>query len=261
MNFYWAKRVKLSVPEKYHSGWKQWFKDSLIEAQEKLRESPGVITNPMYYLFKQARKNKKPSTRWTEYNWKTLIPEYGEDVAYFYRKSVVIFWRHHRPNLHSEGAPLNQITHAVVIGLTGLEIEAHEVKDWIKALSSDEVELACRYASFELNGFPTWFPKLFESFPEIVCEFLMQEIRYELSDENQEKEVNYVLNDVCWSGKWAWDKLAPGIYDLLEKEPQKLSNLDKLLTIVQGSSLSNELIEILASNKCRTLVQVDALPQ
>jgi hypothetical protein len=102
--------------------------------------------------------------------------------------------------VRSEGAPLNETPYAVIIGLTGLEIEAHETKDWPQHLNTMEVERACKYASFELNGFPTWFPKLFETHPKIVCDFLLQEIWYELSIEKPETETSYILSDVSWSG-------------------------------------------------------------
>lgn len=238
--------------EKYHADWKKWFNDNLEDAREKLRENPGSLTNPIHYLFQRTREKKQSSTRWTEYNWKTLIPEYGEDVARFYRDGVVSFWRHYKPKFHSEGAPLNKTTHNVIIGLMGLEIEAREVQDWTKALPPVEVELACRYAFCELNGFPTWLPKLFETHPEIVCEFLMQEIRYELSIEAPETDTHYVIRRVGRSGQWVWDRLAPGIYKQLEDEPQNLSNLAQFLKVVQGSNLSDDLVEKLASWKCRT---------
>jgi hypothetical protein len=182
---------------------------------------------------------------------------YGEEVANFYRDGTVSFWRHHEPKLRSEGAPLNKTTRDVVIGLAGLEIEAHETKDWPKQLSAAEVELTCKYASFELNGFPIWFPMLFETHPKIASDFLMREIRYELSIESPEGEINYVINDVVWSGQWAWDQLAPSIYDLLKREPQNLSNLDNLLKILLGSTFPGDLIEALACRKCRTLKRLD----
>lgn len=159
--------------------------------------------------------------------------------------------------MRSEGAPLNQTTLAVIFGLTGLEIEANETKDWPKKLGTAEAERACKYASFELNGFPTWFPKLFETHPKIVCNFLMQEVRYELSIEKPETEANYIISDVSCSGQWVWDELALGIYDLLKKEPQNLSYVDKLLKILQGSKIQDEFIEKLASQKCRTLKKTD----
>ena len=173
--------------EKHHADWKRYLNEKLDEIRAALHDKPGTITNPLLYLFEQARDRKHTSSRWTEYNWKTLTPQYGEEVARFYRNSTVSFWRHHEPKLRSEGAPLNKTTHAVIFGLTGLEIEANETKDWPKNLSAAEVERACKYASFELNGFPTWFPKLFETHPRIVCDFLMQEVRYELSIERPDE--------------------------------------------------------------------------
>lgn len=251
----WKRRNEANrkKQEKSNADWKKYLNENLDEIRTVLRDKPGTITNSLHYLSEQARDITHKSSRWTEYNWKMLIPEYGEEVARFYRDGTVSFWRSHEPKLRSEGAPLNQTTLAVIIGLTGLEIEAYETKDWPKNLCAAEVELACEYASFELNGFPAWFPKLFKTYPEIVGNFLMREVRYELSIENPETETHYIISDVSWSGQWAWDQLAPSIYDLLKREPKNLSNLDKLLKILQGSTLSDDLIEVLASRKCRTL--------
>ena len=231
---------------------KKWFNDNLEGARNELSDKPGVMTKPMYYLYEQIRDMESSSEQNTKHSWKTLIPEYGEDVARFYRDGAVSFWLHYKPKFRSEGASTTHMHPDVTIGLTGLGIEACENKNWTEQLSPAEVELACRYATHELGGFPFWFPDLFDAHPDIVCKFLMQEIYYELSVESSEKETNYVLNNVCWTGQWAWDKLAPEIYVLLEEnEPQNLSNLDKLLKVVQGSNLSDELVEKLASRKCR----------
>ncbi len=255
----WKRRAEAErkKKQKYQADWKKHLNDNLDEARAALSKNPGTITNPLHYLFEKARDRKESSLRWTEYNWKTLIPEYGEEVARFYRDGTVSFWRHHEPKLRSEGAPFDQTTLAVIIGLSGLEIEAHENKDWPKKLSAAEVVLACKYASFELNGFPTWFPNLFEAYPKIVSGFLMREIQYELLIENPETETHYVISDVSCSGQWAWDQLAPSIYNLLKREPKNLSNLDKLLKILLGSALPDALIETLACQKCRTLKALD----
>jgi len=244
--------------KEYHVNWRKCLKANLDEFRTALRDQPGTVTEALSYLFEQTRGEKHTSGRWTDYNWKTLIPEYGEKVARFYRNSTVFFWRHHEPKLRSEGVPLNETPLGVIIGLTGLEIEANETKDWAKNLSAVEVELACKYASFELNGFPTWFPKLFETHPKIVCDFLIREILYELSLEKPEKETHYVISDVSCSGQWAWDQIAPSIYELLKaKEPKNLYNLDNLLKILQGSNLPDDLIEKLAFQKCRVLRNLD----
>lgn len=244
--------------EKHHTDWKKYFNDSLDKDRTALREKPGTITNSLLYLFKQTRDKSSTSGRWNEYNWKTLIPEYGEEVAHFYRDGTVSFWRHHEPKLRSEGAQSDQTTYAVIIGLTGLEIESHETKNWPKSLNDAEVELACKYASFEINGFPTWFPKLFDTYPKIVSDFLMQEIRYELSIEKPDAETHYIISDVSWSGQWAWDQIAPSFYEILKiTEPKNLSNLDQMLKVLQGSNLPDDLIEALTYQKCVALKKLD----
>jgi hypothetical protein len=256
----WKQRAEANrrKREKYHTDWKKYLNDKLDEVRATLREKPGTITNSLLYLFEQTRDKNSSSGRWTEYNWKTLIPEYGEEVARFYRDGTVSFWRNHTPKLRSEGAPFNETPYAVIIGLIGLEIEAHETKDWPRNLHATEVILACKYASFELNGFPTWFPKLSETHPKIVCDFLIQEVRYELSIEKPEVETHYIISDLSWSGQWAWDQIASRIYELLKKkEPKNLSNLDNLLKILQGSTLPDDVIKALACRKCRTLKKLD----
>ena len=257
----WKKRdeARRKQQEERQADWKKWFDENLTNVQQKHRNTAGVLTNPVLYLYERTRDEQISSGRWTGYNWKILIPEYGEDTARFYRDSAISFWRHHKPPLKSEGTPSSAITGDAIIGLTGLEIESREVKDWTGTLSSVEVELASRYAFIRWNCFPTWLPELFETHPEIVGELLMQEVRYELSIENPEQDTYHVLNSLSGSGQWAWDKLACSIYDLLKREPQNLSNLGRLLKIVEGSDLSGALIEKLASKKCRTLSQHDHL--
>jgi hypothetical protein len=155
----WEKQRKATQKkeEKHHKNWKKFFNNNLDEARTALRANPGVITSPLFYLFKQIERigNKENTIgRWAVYNWKKLIPDYGEEVAHFFRDGTVSFWRHHEPKLRSEGAPPNQTTYEVIIGLTGIEIESIEIQDWRKNLSVAEVNRACKYASFELNGFP-----------------------------------------------------------------------------------------------------------
>ena len=238
--------------DKIHADNKKWFFDNLESARIKLREDPGTMTRPMYYLLEQTRVIESQLEEDTNHNWKILIPEYGEEGALFYKEGAVSFWRHYKPKFRSEGASSGSRDYNFDIGLTGLEIEASENRNWTHNLDPAEVEYACRYATCELGGFPAWFSGLFDAYPDIVCKFLMQEIRYELSIETPETQTHYVISDVYRTGQRTWDKLAPEIYELLEKEPQNLSNLDDLLAIIQGSSLPDELVNILASDKCRT---------
>lgn len=240
--------------ENYHSGWAKYLSENLSVCQNWVRSNPGKLSNSLLYLFDKLRDGKGSSGKWTEYNWEKLIPEYGSEVAKFYRDSAVGFWRVHNPQLRSEGAELNQTTLAEIFGLSGLEIESIEIANWAYSLSSQEVELACRYASFELNGFPVWFPKLFEAHKEIVGQFLVKEIRYELSIEMPDVRTHYIIDDVSWSGQWAWDYIADSVFDILKSsEPVNLFNLNHLINILSGSNISSRKLGELAAEKCLTV--------
>ena len=120
---------------KIHADNKKWFFDNLESARIKLREDPGTLTRPMYYMLEQTRVIESQSEEDTKPSWKTLIPEYGEEGARFYKEGAVAFWRHYEPKLRSEGAPSDRRHCNVEIGLTGLEIEARENKNWTAHLS------------------------------------------------------------------------------------------------------------------------------
>ncbi|TBF24863.1 MULTISPECIES: hypothetical protein [Rhizobium] len=252
----WKKRSEAHKAKqaKYHAEWKAYLEKELETLLASQKAKPGEMLNATHYLFDCSRDDRHIGGKWNEYNWPKLIPKFGESIARFYRDSAVEFWRHYKPTLQSEGAPNNQTSHGTIFGLVGLEIEFHETPGWPSGLNPSEVELACRYASFELNGFPIWFPKLFEIYPAAVTEFLLGEIRYELSSENAEIDGNYIISDVSWSGQWSWEQLAPQLYSFLQTaEPVNLNNLGKLLKILQGSSISDVDLGALAATKCAGL--------
>ena len=215
---------------------------------------PTAISKSQWYLHSRVREIKDKHTDWTATQWQALVPEYGEDVARAYRDGVVAYWRKNKPVLLSEGAEKNSTPHTAIFGLTGITIEAAETPDWAATLTEEEVELACRYATFQLNGLPVWFPKLFEARPEICSAFLMKEIAYELSIVTPDNDPNYVLGDISWSGAWAWNQLSAPIFAYLKKaDPENSSTLNKLLKILQGSDLSDEKLAELAAQKTQSV--------
>jgi hypothetical protein len=249
----WKKRAATRERREYNNRAKS--KDFILSNIEFVRapelKAPTDISNAQWYLHERLREKAESANRWTVGRWRELIPEFGEEVAQAYREGVTKYWRKYRPILRSEGAPTNSTPLFVIFGLAGLDIEAAETPNWPSNLSKDEVLLACRYAAHELNGFPPWFPKLFESYPEIVGDFLLNEMREEVFSEKPDEESNYLLSDVGSSGQWAWDRMAPAALDLLRTiNVGNLFNLGKLLTILQGSSsVSDEDLASLAQLK------------
>ena len=249
----WRRRAEArrEREEANRQDWKTFLSANIKKLRDPGLAEPEQISQAQHYLHERMREKRETSGRWTEGNWRVLIGDQDEAVARAFRDGVVAYWRRYQPKLKSEGAEQNCTPFGAIFGLTGLSIEAAEVADWCDRLSESEVEIAFRYASHELNGFPSWFPKLFERFPDLVGGLLLDEIEFELSLADP---IHYILDDVSWSGEWAWDEIAPSVIRLLEAaEPKSLASLDKLLTIVQGSAVSDDRIRTLASEKCRTL--------
>lgn len=258
----WQKREKARTEKERKS--ENEFKSFLTKNADKLRD-PGfpdrtAVSNHQYHLHERMRQREPRSSRWTESRWELLIEEYDEPVARAFRDGAVFFWRRYSPQLLSEGAEPRETKFPVIFGLTGLNIEARETPGWPANLDDVDVGIACRYAVHELNGFPAWFARLFQEHSQIVSEFLLREIEYELSIAGRDEELHYVLSDLSWHGDWAWNEIAPALVRLLTKsEPKNLESLRKLLVIVQRSSISDRELIGLASAKCKKLRRNDHL--
>jgi hypothetical protein len=231
----------------------QW-REHLIANFEQLRQpdlaQPAVVSNAQYYLHQQMYNAPGASSNRSESNWRVLESEFGEPVARAFRDGVVAYWRQFRPKLVSEGASSGSTDFETIFGLTGLAIEAHEVEDWPDTLSDGDAELAFRYAMHELNGFPPWSPQLFAKFPEVIGRMSLQEINYELATEDENTDSYYLLYDVSWDGTWLWDAIGSSLCETVAaNEPKNLYNLEHVLKILQGSSISDDKLAELASRK------------
>ena len=85
-------------------------------------------------------------------------------------------------------------------------------------------------------------------------EFLLSEIKQEAVSEIPGTESHYLLSDVSSLGQWAWDQLAPALLKLLqERDVANVSNLSRLLRIVQGStSVTDHDLSLLAEQKAKS---------
>ena len=212
---------------------------------------PEDLSQLQWYLHHKAHEHKS-SSKWTDGSWRELIPVFGNEVAEAFRDGAMSYWRRFNPQLRSGGAEPNKTSAKIIFGLAGLEIESRERPETLEKLATADVERATRYALHELNGFPSWFPNLYRKNQETVTEIVLREIDYELRTGAPEADSNYVLSDVAWSAEWAWNDLAPALYAFLERsDPNNVSQLHRLLKIIQRSDLSDLEIAKLASKKVR----------
>lgn len=251
-------KERITNERKFHSRWKEWLDVNYPKLCDEtlLRDAfdKGRYLSAQYYLIGKMRDRKENSTHWAQSNWRDLIETFGSKVANSLRAGLILSWRLYRPSLRSEKDEKNGTPISVTIGLSGLEIEARETKGWPENLSNDEIELACRYAFKELNGFPSWFPKLFLKNPVLVKKILLKEIDWELENSQSDRETHYVLDKLRWSGQTLWEDVASDLLERLQIEPKNYSDLGKILKIILSSTIiSDQSVSTIASQKCRSL--------
>lgn len=222
-----------------------------LAAEVALINSPeaGVMTRSQAYLLEHMRDSSSSSNTWSSSNWSSLVTEFGLSVAQTFRDGAISFWRGYRPTLLSEGAAPNSTPYQVIFGLTGLAIEAKEKPTLFVQMSAEDARNAARYGLLELNGFPEWLPRLFALHARSVHEIVVHEILYELDAPHSESTGNRVLQRFRWGGDWMYEELASPLLTRLEQPVSHLESLQLALTIVQESSVDDELLGALASRR------------
>lgn len=183
-----------------------------------VRNPPGLesgqFSNDQYWLLREIEKDESRVSRGEAgANWRSLVPEFGEEVARAFRDAAIAFWRTYRPGLRSEGADTNTIAYALIFAMTGLAIEAQEREDFPSGLSPEEVDQALKYLTSELNGFPPWLEDFYKTFPEQVLTAVRKELDWELDDSGPDSSHHYILHDLVYYGAWLHGALAPGLVE------------------------------------------------
>lgn len=113
-----------------------------------------------------------------------LVPLLGSAVVDALREAFIRYWRMLAPRLIGERpeAERNQIYSTDMIGIVGVTQEALTSSDWVTRLSDDEVRLAVKLATLELNGFPDWLADLARNRPAISGEILWHSAAGDLHD-------------------------------------------------------------------------------
>lgn len=208
----------------------------------------GGVRRNQHYLSARMREFDKSSSRWTDGKWRALIPEFGLEVAMAFRDGAIAFWRTNIPEMLSDGAEPNKTSFTTVFGLTGLLFESRESRDWATNLTPQEAELATRYAMHELNGFPSWLPRLFAAHPDAVLRIVLGEIDYELRMALAiDTPSHYVLSDVSSVGGWLATPLAPELLKRLNSPLLSVEHLRQVLAILAGSDVNDADIAALSS--------------
>lgn len=229
----------------------KWMSENINLVFNESNLGEGEIIDAHVYLLNRLRKNDN-SRFWSSADWQSLVPMFGFQVAEAFKNAAVYFWRYHRPEIKSEKSQDdNSTSYKTIFGLVGLEIESKN-NSWVDKLTKKDAELACRYAVCELNGFPSWFPALYEKFPDVVTGFLIQEVLWEIDNTEGELGIHYIIGDIYSHGKYLWGGISADVVFVLEKKSINNSRiLEYLVNIIQSSSnISDDKIKEIARDKC-----------
>ena len=194
----------------------------------------GRIWNNTDWLLREIQEKTHAGNRLTASDWELLIPDFGETVAQQFRDFCRAFWKRYTPPLRPESAEGSRtIPDALIVGLSGLAMEASGDETWAERLTDDEAEIATRYALWELNDFPDWFPALLQAKPKPVRKMLREEIEWECGAFPPDGLLLYVLEKLRTTRTQVGNDLPDDIADILAtKEEVAINPLKSALSII-----------------------------
>ncbi|MEN3159448.1 hypothetical protein ABC502_13800 [Alkalimonas sp. NCh-2] len=173
------------------------------------------ISNDQSWLLEELRYGVERDSIVPTKDWQSLVNDFGTEVAGAFRDSVMAFWRNFQPEVGSEGGDISTYPHALIFAMTGIEVEANEAPGFPDNLSSEEVAHALRFITWEINGFPSWFEKVFRAFPEQVCTTVWHELKWELDTAESDQSKHYILHDLVYYAPWIHNALGQPLLSYL----------------------------------------------
>ena len=193
-----------------------------------------ILRNIRYLHGEIVNLSKRSGSRWAITRWRVLERDFGPEVAKAFRDYCVAYWRLYQPQLRSEiGEDAQSTPWAVILGLSGLGIEAAEDPTWATKLAPDEAVIATRYALWELNSLPIWFEALFDGHPTSVTQVLLGEMTWELAQPRTVNSAGYIFARLRWTSTRLGTALRDDILGLLSANPAAdATALTEALTVI-----------------------------
>lgn len=235
-----ADRVREKKKQEAEQTRTEWIADLKVNPDkvgDLTTASEGKLWNHTIWLIEEMGKQQRTSgtwSTWTQSRWQELVPDFGETVAESFRDFCQAFWRRYTPQLRSETVEdTGKIPWGVIVGLSGLSMEAQMNPDWATALTQTEAGLATRYALWELNNFPPWFWSLYQTHSSTVRKVLLREIRWEFDTSRSSDLSVYVLSRLRWTAETLGHKLRNDLIQILKTRPQpNVTPLTAALTVI-----------------------------
>ena len=196
----------------------------LKDNPDHVRNPPGLqsseLSNDQCWLYREVEGDGERTNRAEGADWKSLIDEFGMEVAIAYCDAAMKYWRQYTPGLRSENPGIQPdgssgivITIFQLFAMAGLEIEAQEAQGFPEDLSESEVRHALRYTTLELNGFPSWLEAMYRTHPQAVAEAIQTELFWELTYTQPGQPMHYILDDLNHYAPWLHGAIAESLLE------------------------------------------------
>ena len=207
--------------------------EALQRAPQRLRNitdrTVKAVFGDLYDLSQQVRYAVESRHRWGCAEWQQLIPEFGREVAEAARDGFKAYWGLYTPETEAQNG---SCTHGVVVGLTGLAVEAAEDPDWANKLSSIEAKTAITYAVHEINGLPDWAPDLIAVHPATCDEVIREELRWEINFKGDQPP-HHMFSAIRYGEGAVRSRYLAYVFTLIqETEPRHAQTLENTLYLL-----------------------------
>jgi hypothetical protein len=161
-----------------HASWVKFWRE--VADRPDTTFSSERSPNTTWYLWRAMSKAGHES-RASGWNRRFIEAQFCKETADRLRRTLMEQWRKEHPTLASERPDDAKGTYLVIweLGLAAIYAEAED-SQWAAKLSTEEAELAARFATIELNSLPLWMEALVNAHPTAVKATLGNEMRLEL---------------------------------------------------------------------------------
>ncbi len=201
--------------------------ENLIESKEYVSRNKHVITDIRHaktgefngvqqYLLRRIGEANENNHSWSWSNWKSLVPDFGEEAANLYKDASISYWKEFEaPLLLSEGGCEHKET--FIMAISGVFIENELDSDWSLKITKNDAIKAIKLAICEMNGLPVWFEGLYKTFPTEVVDIFIKEIRWLYANQEVKNINGYVLGQVLNNEEYLIEEISRSIYEELYK--------------------------------------------
>jgi hypothetical protein len=222
---------------------------------------PGEFTSDQYWLMLELQDRCLATDRSEYADWRALIPDFGETVAHAYRDATINLWRNYVPTLQSEGVNREDTPYSLIFAMAGLEIESVETAEFPRNLNESQARHALRYITWELNGFPSWFERMYQAFPDLVEEAVIKELVWELENTDSDEPMHYILQELVYHAPWMHTSMALVILEWVEANPTRINtNRHYCLHILVNGGTDPARLAALASRQITQTNDPDRIP-